>query len=251
MDLFSLLSAPNPAKVKTGTRPRAAHAVPLLTATASHVIDMKDTAAATAEIIPEPRLEKEVAVIAPLMKKNRHKRGNEGAEANAPPKALRKDHAAFRPVHNTLRGKSIVPIGLDTGSTISAPAKQDTPTATKSVSDPNPLSYARHYPVNLLGKWPPRSPLGMFLPRRCKACSLRRVRSQENQLPSHLGTGHQEGRCPQYIRDLRPSSSQLKIPIYPKVCDPEDLWSFKEEVLLEDAIAANRSWAEKKKKCRV
>nr|GEZ95359.1 hypothetical protein [Tanacetum cinerariifolium] len=234
MDLFSLLSAPNPAKVKTGTRPRAAHAVPLLTATASHVIDMKDMATGEGSGRHSTPYEKK-----------RHKRGNEGAEANAPPKALRKDHAAFRPVHNTLRGKSIVPIGLDTGSTISAPAKQDAPTATKSVSDPDPLSYARHYPVNLLGKWPTRSPLGMFLPRRCKACSLRRVRSQENRLPSHLGTGHQE------IRDLRPSSFQIKIPIYPKVCDPEDPWAFKKEVLLEDAIAANKSWAEKKKKCRV
>nr|GEX08795.1 hypothetical protein [Tanacetum cinerariifolium] len=53
----------------------------------------------------------------------------------------------------------------------------------------------------------------------------------------------------QDLKDL--SSSQLKIPIYPEVLDPEDPWAFKEEVLLEDAIAANRSWAEKKKKCRV
>nr|GEY90228.1 hypothetical protein [Tanacetum cinerariifolium]GEY99160.1 hypothetical protein [Tanacetum cinerariifolium] len=35
------------------------------------------------------------------------------------------------------------------------------------------------------------------------------------------------------------------------VCDPEDPWAFKEEMLLEDAIAANISRAEKKKKCRV
>nr|GFC23080.1 hypothetical protein [Tanacetum cinerariifolium] len=39
------------------------------------------------------------------------------------------------------------------------------------------------------------------------------------------------------------------IPIYPEVCDLEDPWAFKEEVLLEDAIAANRSQVEKKKKC--
>nr|GFD25051.1 hypothetical protein [Tanacetum cinerariifolium] len=42
MDLFNLFSAPNPSKVKTGLRPRAAHEVPLLTATASRVIDMED-----------------------------------------------------------------------------------------------------------------------------------------------------------------------------------------------------------------
>nr|GFB30311.1 hypothetical protein [Tanacetum cinerariifolium] len=42
MDLFSLISAPNPAKVKTETHPRAAYKVPLLTATANRVIDMED-----------------------------------------------------------------------------------------------------------------------------------------------------------------------------------------------------------------
>ncbi|GKC81999.1 hypothetical protein Tco_1137716, partial [Tanacetum coccineum] len=54
-------------------------------------------------------------------------------------------------------------------------------------------------------------------------------------------------RCPQWIRDIRPSSSQLKIPVYPKVRDPRDPWAFKEEMLLEDAIAANISWAEKRR----
>ncbi|GJY56022.1 putative reverse transcriptase domain-containing protein [Tanacetum coccineum] len=42
MDLFKLISAPNLTKVKTGTRPRAAHEVSLLTITASRVIDMED-----------------------------------------------------------------------------------------------------------------------------------------------------------------------------------------------------------------
>nr|GEV44682.1 hypothetical protein [Tanacetum cinerariifolium] len=57
--------------------------------------------------------------------------------------------------------------------------------------------------------------------------------------------------APQWIHELRPSSSQLKIPVYPKVRDPRDPWSFKEEILLVDAIAANVSRAEKKKRCRV
>nr|GEY18048.1 hypothetical protein [Tanacetum cinerariifolium] len=56
---------------------------------------------------------------------------------------------------------------------------------------------------------------------------------------------------PQWMRDLHLSSSQLKIPVYPEVRDLEDLWAVKEEVLLEDAIAANISQAEKKKKCMV
>ncbi|GJZ86759.1 hypothetical protein Tco_0658369 [Tanacetum coccineum] len=56
--------------------------------------------------------------------------------------------------------------------------------------------------------------------------------------------------APQWIRELRPSSSQLKIPIYPEVRNPKDPWSFKGEILLEDDIATNISRA-KKKKCRV
>nr|GEU63004.1 hypothetical protein [Tanacetum cinerariifolium] len=48
MDMFNLIRAPNPTKVKTGTRPRAAHGVPLLTTvTASRVIEMENLAAAT------------------------------------------------------------------------------------------------------------------------------------------------------------------------------------------------------------
>ncbi|GKF91308.1 hypothetical protein Tco_0275009, partial [Tanacetum coccineum] len=36
-----------------------------------------------------------------------------------------------------------------------------------------------------------------------------------------------------------------------RVRDPRDPWAFKEEMMLEDAITANISRAEKKKKCRV
>ncbi|GKC26760.1 hypothetical protein Tco_1034054, partial [Tanacetum coccineum] len=57
--------------------------------------------------------------------------------------------------------------------------------------------------------------------------------------------------APQWIRDLHPSSSQQKILIYPEVCDPKTPWAVKEEISLEDAIAANISRAENKKKCRV
>ncbi|GJW02550.1 hypothetical protein Tco_1561406 [Tanacetum coccineum] len=55
----------------------------------------------------------------------------------------------------------------------------------------------------------------------------------------------------QWIRDLRLSSSQLKILVYPEVRDPKDPWAVKEEMLLEDAIADNIRREEKKKKCRV
>nr|GEX31732.1 hypothetical protein [Tanacetum cinerariifolium] len=57
--------------------------------------------------------------------------------------------------------------------------------------------------------------------------------------------------APQCIRDLRPSSSQLTIPVYPEVRDPRNPWACKEQIVLADAIAANISRAEKKKKCRI
>nr|GEY16143.1 hypothetical protein [Tanacetum cinerariifolium]GEZ53569.1 hypothetical protein [Tanacetum cinerariifolium] len=57
--------------------------------------------------------------------------------------------------------------------------------------------------------------------------------------------------APQYIRDLCPSSSQLTILVYPEVHDPRNPWAYKEEIKLSDAITANISRAEKKKKCRI
>nr|GEZ92926.1 hypothetical protein [Tanacetum cinerariifolium] len=57
--------------------------------------------------------------------------------------------------------------------------------------------------------------------------------------------------APQHIRDLRPSSSQLTILVYPEVRDPMNPWACKEEMSLTDAITANISRVEKKKKCRL
>nr|GFC00553.1 hypothetical protein [Tanacetum cinerariifolium] len=48
---------------------------------------------------------------------------------------------------------------------------------------------------------------------------------------------------PQWIRELRLSSSQLTIHVYPEVRGPMDPWACKEEILLADAIAANISHA--------
>nr|GEW02942.1 hypothetical protein [Tanacetum cinerariifolium] len=47
MDLFSLIRAPNPTNVKTGSRPRVPHELPLPTLTAPRVIQMDEPAAAT------------------------------------------------------------------------------------------------------------------------------------------------------------------------------------------------------------
>nr|GEW71154.1 hypothetical protein [Tanacetum cinerariifolium] len=53
--------------------------------------------------------------------------------------------------------------------------------------------------------------------------------------------------APQDIRDLRLSSSQLTIPVYPEVRDPRNPWACKEEIVLAGAITENISRAEKKR----
>ncbi|GKE54973.1 hypothetical protein Tco_1490129 [Tanacetum coccineum] len=159
MDLFNLISAPNPTKVRTGTHPRAAYKVPLLTDTANCVIAMEDATVAsgssgtpstdelsqetppeevatTTEVVPEPRLQKEVAAMGPPVNKRCRKRDNAEAEANAPPKVLRKDHAPVCPEQSTRGGKSLASIGLETDSTFTSTA-QETPV---DVNDPKPLS---------------------------------------------------------------------------------------------------------------
>ncbi|GKB40756.1 hypothetical protein Tco_0885698 [Tanacetum coccineum] len=194
MDLFNLISAPNPTKVKTGTRPRATHEMPLLTVTANRMIDMENTTVTsrlletpsaiekssldfankdlipliteryeeeeqtqdglshgippvqnrtTTEAVLEQDPEKEVAAMRPQVSKRRCKRGNDGADVNAPLKVLRKDHVALRPAQSTLQGKSLAVIGLDVGSTLITPATQETPSDAKSVSRPDPLSSSR------------------------------------------------------------------------------------------------------------
>ncbi|GKD95688.1 hypothetical protein Tco_1379585 [Tanacetum coccineum] len=140
MDLFNLISAPNPTKVKTGTRPRAAHEVQ---DGLSGEIPSVENPTVT-EVVPELDLGREVAAMGPLVNKRRRKRGNDEADANAPPKVLRKDHAASRPTQSTLGGKSLASMGLEAGSTFSAPASQETPA---DVSDPDPLSYVKPQPI--------------------------------------------------------------------------------------------------------
>nr|GFD12961.1 hypothetical protein [Tanacetum cinerariifolium] len=53
--------------------------------------------ASTARVALGTVLEEEVAAIGPHVNKRRCKRGNNEAEANAPPKVLRMDHDALRP----------------------------------------------------------------------------------------------------------------------------------------------------------
>nr|GFC91257.1 hypothetical protein [Tanacetum cinerariifolium] len=102
-DRGGLIRAPNPTKVKTGSRPRAPHELPLLTLIAPRVIEMDELAAATdsseVPIATTPGTDQavETVVVEPLAVLQSGKRGHEGIDTNAPPKSLRRDHADFRP----------------------------------------------------------------------------------------------------------------------------------------------------------
>nr|GEX90784.1 hypothetical protein [Tanacetum cinerariifolium] len=127
MDLFSLIRTPNPTKVKTGSRSRAPHELPLLTLTVPRVIEMDEPAAttdssgvpsaiekspldfadeaeassreaATPEMPPPEEVPittapggdqaaKTIAVDPHAVRESR-KRGHEGIDANAPPKSF-------------------------------------------------------------------------------------------------------------------------------------------------------------------
>nr|GEW83917.1 hypothetical protein [Tanacetum cinerariifolium] len=375
MDLFNLIRAPNPTKVKIGIRPCATHEVPLLTLTASRVIEMEDPAAATDSSGIPSTIER-----LPL------------DFANENP-SQQSTGVTERKTKSTVGGKSLASIGLETGSTFPVPTPQDTPA---DFSDPDPLSFFFGYAnisyspfvlnsdlpreLSLLEiqsrripplppwsghpkaytkrseAWPKAAALTLRKPvktwiqakeneiknlevlleaetdmkKAAEAKNAELVKELENlralftdlqvsndQLPQqgmseglkyevehgkanldleaieaydpeadtkyvaalhalrdlkypmvdqlkslkdalidvimaslHLESDSRED-APQWIRELRPSSSQLKIHVYPEVRDPKDPWSFKEDILLVDAFAANVSRAEKKKKCRV
>nr|GEX94285.1 hypothetical protein [Tanacetum cinerariifolium] len=53
------------------------------------------------------------------------------------------------------------------------------------------------------------------------------------------------------LEGLKDAPMDLTILVYPEVRDPRNPWAYKEEIKLSDAIAANISRAEKKKKCRI
>nr|GEV22529.1 hypothetical protein [Tanacetum cinerariifolium] len=136
MDLFNLIHAPNPTKVKTGTCPHAAHEVPLLTVTRNRVIEMEDPTettdsfgeavapevpppenVTTTGVAPKAGQAERIAATGPHVIKERRKRGNDGLDTNAPQRKM----------------------GLGMGSTFPVPTSRDTP---MDVSDPDPLSFA-------------------------------------------------------------------------------------------------------------
>nr|GEV44047.1 hypothetical protein [Tanacetum cinerariifolium] len=454
IDLFSLIRASNPTKVKTGSRPRAAHEVPLLIVTANRVIEMEDPAATTdssgvpstikrspldfaneagaadqgtmAPEVPPPEdvpttsaseagQAEEVAAIDPSAVTESRKRGHDRVDANAPPKALRKDHADPRPTGSTRGEKSLVAIELGMASTRPVHVPESAPV---DVSDPDPLSFAdprSRHPADVAQallrheirslRMPPLLPwsgllrvaIGSQLRLRFEqeakllrksvaqvARRDKRIQAREHeiknlealleadadmkkaaedksaklwqklenlralsQVDDKIRVAPGRGKCseslelrqafvdvvsariakgmgeglrhevehgqaqldlealeaydpeaeakytaalqvlkdlkyplmdqleglkdtpidvimaalhlesntgedaPQWVRYLRPSSSQLTIPVYPEVHDPMNRWACKEEILLSDAIATNVSRVEKKNKCRI
>nr|GEV89875.1 hypothetical protein [Tanacetum cinerariifolium] len=366
MDSFNLISAPNPTKVKTRTRPRDAHEAPLLTATASHVIDMGDTAmvsgfSGTPAPIDKSSLDFTDEDPPPVITK----RGDEATAKVIPESGLGKEVS-------TLGGKSLAAIGIETDSTGFVPTTQETSVNAKSVSDPEPLSYSEPRPIpeqdiahptnqrieadmkgaveaknvelakelESLGvqikaafeefkkyedhrvnsrcaeidarldvlsidfdeelyphmltaiachRWVIRHDLRLAVMKCAESMKLRQVfadvvsagitKGMSDGLKYEVEHGkakvdladieaydHEADTkyvvalhalkdlkedAPQWIRELRLSSSQLKILVYPEVRNLKDPWSFIEEILLEDAIAANINRVEKKKKCRM
>ncbi|GKD99612.1 hypothetical protein Tco_1387596 [Tanacetum coccineum] len=146
MDLFNLIKAPNPTKVKTRTRQRTAHEGVDVgvhgPAVAGQEIPVTDDVGAT-EATMEPNLEKEVIFMGLTIRKRRRQRdaGEEGSKA--PAKVLRKDHDAARAEHSARGGKSLAEMSVDTRLAIHAQETQKPPVATQIVNDPDPLSYAK------------------------------------------------------------------------------------------------------------
>nr|GEV20539.1 hypothetical protein [Tanacetum cinerariifolium] len=89
--------------------------------------------------IEDKGLAEESAAMGPRVIKERRKRGNDGVDTNAPPKALRRDHDEFQPTQSTIRGKSLAAMEIGMGSTCPAPTSWDMPV---DVSDLDPLSFA-------------------------------------------------------------------------------------------------------------
>nr|GEW80325.1 hypothetical protein [Tanacetum cinerariifolium] len=154
MDLFNLIRAPNTTKVKTGSRPRAPHEVPLLTLTATRVNEMDDPVAVTDSDAAVPATDapgagqaEETAATDPPAAPESRKRGRDRTDVNAPPKSLRRDHSDPRPSGSSRGRKSLAAIQLGLASTVFVP--EDAPAG---VSDLDPLSFTdppSRYPTDV------------------------------------------------------------------------------------------------------
>ncbi|GJV70026.1 hypothetical protein Tco_1485535 [Tanacetum coccineum] len=135
-DVFNLISAPNPAKVKTGTRPCAAHEVPLLTVIASRVKEMEDTTVASGSLEAPSTIEKSSLDFSnespsPLI--------TEGAGHKIKSRTNGRVKSHRKRTQRPRRRKCTT---QEADSTFVTLATHEAPSGAKSVSDPDPLSYA-------------------------------------------------------------------------------------------------------------
>nr|GEU87349.1 hypothetical protein [Tanacetum cinerariifolium] len=186
---------------KPPTRP---HEVPLLTLTATRVIEMDNPATAidssgvpsTIERSPldfaheagasDQGTAEEAAATDPLAATESRKRGHDGTDVNAPPKSLRRDHADPRPIGSSHEGKSLAAIQLGLTSTVFMP--EDAPAC---VSDPDPLSFAdppSRHPANIAQSFPGTAAAGD--PKSENAFSPVEVRSPESIYRSEWGVSN-------------------------------------------------------------
>nr|GEX03074.1 hypothetical protein [Tanacetum cinerariifolium] len=149
MDLFNLIRAPNPIKVKTGSRPRAPHEVPLLTLTATRVIEMDDPAAATDSSGVPSTIERspldfglkagasDQGTVTPEMPPSEDVPFTDAPMAGQAEEAAATNPPAAPKSWSTHGGKSLAAIQLGLASNVYVP--EDAPTG---VSDRDPLSFA-------------------------------------------------------------------------------------------------------------
>ncbi|GKC69195.1 hypothetical protein Tco_1115078, partial [Tanacetum coccineum] len=141
MDLFGLIKNPNP-KVKVGTRPRAAHEVPMLQATAGRVVNMEETPTISTSTETPSAMEKSPS---------------DFADEDVQTKVVG-EHQTDNPVFTTVPQQEQPPRAQprrkrDWGETVSsAPSKaprteRDTAADTQSVSEPEPLPFAVPWPT--------------------------------------------------------------------------------------------------------
>nr|GFC80490.1 hypothetical protein [Tanacetum cinerariifolium] len=151
MDLFNLIHASNPTKVKTGSHPRAPHEVPLLTLTVTRVIKVDEPDAATNSSGVPSTIERsslnftheagdsDQGTTAPEMPSSEDVPATTTPEVGQGEEATTADPPAA--LESRKRGRngtdSLVAIRLGLASTASMP--EDAPTG---FSDPYPLSFA-------------------------------------------------------------------------------------------------------------
>nr|GEW65704.1 hypothetical protein [Tanacetum cinerariifolium] len=147
MDLFNLIRAPNPTKVKIGSHPRAPHEVPLLTLTAPRVIEMDETAAtdsfgvpSTIERSPQDFAHEAGAsdqgAAAPEIPSSEDIPATVASGAGQAEETDTMDPPAAPESRSSHGGKSLAAIQLGLASTV---VPEDAPVG---VSDPDPLSFA-------------------------------------------------------------------------------------------------------------